>query len=262
AAGPGEELAHLDALRAGNVALPRIARAAATTRVLLFAANVEKRQRRVVEAHRQLSTRRERAQGRLERGLAHRFELHRPVRELALPIRHAAEQVRDSAVPRELGQLRRRHGSHRVAAVDEHQALRAVEPVPSQTKSDLLRELNHSCVVGARRRRTEHERARAGNVTARVCVRPAHVADHEIVLAEMRGQPGRVDDVWKLRPRHRGRTYSAATSSASAATAGRASSLSTHAETASYGSSGPASMSRARNTQGAYAMAASPSATP
>ena len=78
-------------------------------------------------------------------------------------------------------------------------------PVPAQPQRDLLRELGDRVVVGARRRRAEHERARAGDVTAHVRVRPAHVADDEVVFAEVLGEPGGVDDAWKLRQRHRER---------------------------------------------------------
>src|SRR5207302_680556 len=99
------------------------------------------------------------------------------------------------------------------------------------------RRTSRSVRAGSERRAARARPARSREVDGASVRAAPHVADDEIVLAEMRGQPGRVDDVWKLSPRHRERTYSAATSSASAATAGRASSLSTHADTALYGSS-------------------------
>src|SRR5437868_14049586 len=43
---------------------------------------------------------------------------------------------------------------------------------------------------------------------AHVGVGPSHVADDEIVLSEMLGQPGGVDDSWKLRHGHPGNLQS------------------------------------------------------
>ena len=150
-------------------------------------------------------------------------------------------------MPGELRELRGRHRAHAVAAVDEHEPLVAGDAVPAQAQRDLLRELLHRRLVGPGRRRAEHERARAGDVSAHVRVRPAHVADDEIGFAEVPGEPGGVDDAWKVRPRHRRRTYSAATTAASAATAGRWSSRPSQSATAGWLSSVTPSESRAQH---------------
>ena len=131
----------------------------------------------------------------------------------ARPAGHAAEQDGDVRMPGELGHLERRHRADSVAAVDEHEPLAARDPVPPQPQRDLLRERRHRRLVGAGRRRAEHERARAGDVAAHVRVRAAHVADDEILVPEMLLQPRSVDD----------RVHRAATIPASAATAGRSS---------------------------------------
>src|SRR5436305_12161467 len=93
-----EERVDLHALRTGEVALPRIARAAAPAGVLLLAPDVEDRQRRIVEARRELLPRRQRARVRDERRLAHGLELDGTVDELAAPAGDAAEQDRDVRV--------------------------------------------------------------------------------------------------------------------------------------------------------------------
>src|SRR5579862_6107523 len=195
----GEELSDLDMLRAGDVPLPRVARAAATSRELIVAAHVDDGQRRVVEPRRQLAARRQRARARLEVGLAHGRELVRPGLDLAGPRRHAADQDGDARMSRQLGELRRRHGADAVAAVNEDETLPSGDAVPAKTQHDLLRELRDGRVVRRRRRRAEHERPRSRNVAARVRVRAPHVADDEIAVTEMRGQPLRVDHGRKLR---------------------------------------------------------------
>src|SRR5436305_5185670 len=63
-----EELVDLQAPGAGNVALARVARAAAPSGVFLFAPDVEDRQRGIVEPRRELLTGRERARVRPEHG--------------------------------------------------------------------------------------------------------------------------------------------------------------------------------------------------
>ncbi len=164
----------------------------------------------------ELLPRRERARIRREVGrrLTHGLQLDRSLLELALPAGDAAEEDRDARMPRELGHLRGRHRADAVAAVDEHEPLAARDPVPPQAQRDLLRERARGLLVRGRRRRAEHERPRARDVPAHVCVRAADVADDEVVLAEMLREPGGVDD----------RPHSAATIPASAAIAGRCSS--------------------------------------
>src|SRR5213075_252460 len=91
-------------------------------------------------------------------------------------------------------------------------------PVPPQPQGDLARQLARALLVRSGRRRAEHERPGAGDVAAHVRVRPAHVADEEILVVQMLGEPGRVDDgAWDS-------AHSAATIPASLATAGRCSS--------------------------------------
>ena len=120
-----------------------------------------------------------------ERRLAHGLELDRPFDELARPRGHATEQDRDSRMSGELRHLRRGHRTDAVAAVDEHEPLGAGDAVPAQAQRDLLRELRDRSGVGGGRRRAENERARAGDVSARVRVRAAHVADDEVVVRQM-----------------------------------------------------------------------------
>ena len=127
-----------------------------------------------------------------------------------------------------------------VAPVVEHQALLAGDAVPAQAPLHLDGELAHDLAVGERRRRAEHERDRVRQVTAAVRVRAAHVAEHEIGLAEVLLHPGCVDD---RREAHR-----AATSSRSAATAGRELTRSSHS--ASAGPSSTPKRSSARRIHG------------
>ena len=94
----------------------------------------------------------------------------------------------------ELGHLRGRHRADAVAAIDEHEPLVTGDAVTAEPQRHLLRELRDRRLVCAGRRRAEHERARAGDVTAHVRVRAAHVADDEVGLGEVRGEPRRVDD--------------------------------------------------------------------
>ena len=119
--------------------------------------------------------------------LAHGLELDGALRELALPAGDATDEDRDVAVARELGQLQRRHRADAVAAVDEHEPLRARDPVAAEPQRDLLRELRERLGLRERRRRAEHERSRSRDVAAHVRVRAAHVADDEIALTEVLG---------------------------------------------------------------------------
>src|SRR5262249_24337389 len=98
---------------------------------------------------------------------------------------------------------------------DEHEPLTPRDAVPPQPQRDLLRERPRRFLVRRGRRGAEHERPRAGDVPAHVRVWPPDVPDDEVVLAEMLGEPLRVDD----------RLHSAATIPASAAIEGRCSSL-------------------------------------
>ena len=100
---------------------------------------------------------------------------------------------------RELRHLCSGHRTDAVAAVDEHEAFGAGDAVPAQAQSDFLRELRDRSRIGARRRRAEDERARAGDVSTRVRVRSAYVADDEIVGTELLREPVCIDDAWKLR---------------------------------------------------------------
>ncbi len=227
-AGTGEQLGDLDEPRAGDVPLTRIAVVAAAAGVLVRRAHVEEQERLVAEPRRQLLPGRQRVQVRHERRLPHRLELDRPLLQLGRPAGDAAEQDRDLRVPRQLRHLRCRHRADAVAAIDEHEPLLAGDPVTAQTKRDLLRQLLRRRLVGAGGRRAEDERARARDVSARVGVRAAHIADDEPVLAEMRDEPRRIDD-------SRQPVHSAATSADSAATAGRSSSRSSQSCSAGYG---------------------------
>src|SRR5439155_13946900 len=138
--GAREELRDLDVLRAGDVALPRVARRSGLARVLLRAADVEDRQRRVVEPRRELRVGRQRLGARLELRL-HGLELRRTLLEVARPAGDAAEQNRDARVAGQLGELRRRHRAHSVSAVVEHERLLPGDPVAAEAKADLAREL-------------------------------------------------------------------------------------------------------------------------
>ena len=127
-----------------------------------------------------------------------------------------------------------------VAPVVEDEPLGAGDAVAAQPSLNLDRELPDDLAVGQRRRRAEHERDRARQVAAAVSVRAAHVAEHEVRLAQVLLHPGGVDE--------RRQAHWAVTSSRSAATAGRAATRPSQSS-----SEGPSSMpkrSSARRIQG------------
>ena len=225
--------------RARDPALARVARRAGAARVLLGAADVEHGQLRILEAGEQLVARRQGLEVR--RPLhAHLLELDLTRLDRARPGGDAAEEHGDPRVAGELGELRRRHRADPVAAVVEDEPLLAGDAVAAQPQADLGRERLDRGPVGHRRRRPEHERLRAGQVPARVRIRPAHVAEEQISGAELALEPGRVDDG----------LHSAATRPSSAATAGRATSSSRHRESASNGARSKPSSCCARRIQG------------
>ena len=202
-------------------------------------AHVEDRQGGILEPLEQLVPGRHRLGPRLQ-ARPRLLQLDRSRLEVAGPAGDAARQDRHLRMARELGGLGRRRGADAVAAVVEDEALLAGDAVAPEPALHLDRELVDGLRARERRRRAEHQRDRARQVAALVRVRSAHVAEHEIRLAQALLHPGRVD---QRRQRH-----SAATTSRSAATAGRASSCSSHA--ASDGPSSTPKRSSARRTQG------------
>ena len=188
----------MDVSRPRDVSLARIARIPALTLELDIGADVQDHEHPIVESAEKLVARRHRIEARLERRLD-RVQLDLADLGLAAPRGEAAEQHRNARMSGELGHLRRGHRADTVAAVVEHQALVAGDAVAAQSKPDLRRERLQHVAVAHRRRRSEHERARAGNVPACMRVRPAHVAEHEILRAELAFEPVDVDDGRKLR---------------------------------------------------------------
>ena len=94
----------------------------------------------------------------------------------------------------ELGSLGRRGGADAVTPVVEHQPLLAGDAVAAEPALNLDRELVHGLRIGEWRRRAEHERDRARQVPALVRVRPAHVAEQEVVFTEVCLDPGPVHE--------------------------------------------------------------------
>jgi len=198
--GRREEAVDLEVARAGEVALARVARVAAAAGELLVGADVDDRQALVGETVAQLLPRRHRLEPRLE-ARPRLLQLDRALLELARPGGHASGQDRDPRVPGEQRRLRGRRGADAVAAVVEHEPLLAGDAVAAEPALHLDRELLNRLPRRERRRRAEHERDRARQVPALVGVRPAHVADEEVVLAEVLLQPGGVDERRELRHR-------------------------------------------------------------
>jgi hypothetical protein len=198
--GTGEEPLDVKVPRAGDVALPRVARVAATAAELVLAADVDDRQRLVVEAVAQLLPGRHRTQPGLEAHLR-LLELHRALLELAGPGGDPARQHRDAGVAREQRGLRRGGGPDTVAPVVEHEPLLPGDAVAAEAPLHLDGELLDRLAGRERRRRAEHERDRPRQVAAPVRVRAAHVADQQVVLAEVLLQPGSVDERRQLRHR-------------------------------------------------------------
>ena len=97
--------------------------------------------------------------------------------------------------------LLRGGGADAVAAVVEDEPLLAGDAVAAEPPLHLDRELLHRLARRERRRRAEHERDRAGQMPALVRVRTAHVAEHQVFLAEVLLHPGRVDERRQLRHR-------------------------------------------------------------
>ena len=197
-AGTGEELLHRQVARARNAALARVARIAVLASELLFRTNVEDHQRRILEPARKLVARRNGVEARFEAGL-HRMQLDLPDLQLARPRSNAAEENGDARMSRELRHLRRGHRAHAVAAVVEDEPLVAGHAVTPQAQADLRRERLQHLAIAHRRRRAQNERPRTGNVSARVRVRPAHVAEEQVVCPELAFEPCDVDDGRKLR---------------------------------------------------------------
>src|SRR6185503_8235424 len=115
------------------------------------------------------------------------------------PAGEAAEQYRDPRMSRELRHLRGRHRADAVAAVVQHEPLFAGDAVAAQTQADLRGERLEHLAVAHRRRRPEHEWARPGDVPAGVRIRPAHVAEDEVVGPELGLEPLDVDDGGQVR---------------------------------------------------------------
>src|SRR5439155_672026 len=128
--------------------------------------------------------------------------------QLPRPGGNAAEQHSDSRVAGELGELCRRHRSDAVAAVVEDEPLFTRNAMAAQPQADLLRERFDHFGIAHRRRRAEHQRSRAGDVAARVRIRPADVADDEVRLAQPLPRPS-------TRSRARSTACSGASSSSS-----------------------------------------------
>ena len=124
AARRAEERRRPHALRAGDVPLPRIARAAALARVLLLAADVEERRARGRPSRDASSCRVGSARG-FGSSDASRTGSSSTGPSASSPCHagDAAEQDRDARVPGELRHLRGRHRTDAVAAVDEHEPL-------------------------------------------------------------------------------------------------------------------------------------------
>jgi hypothetical protein len=99
-----------------------------------------------------------------------------------------------------------------VAAVIEHEPLLPRNAVAAKPPLNLDRELLHDLARRQRRRRAEHERDRAGQVTALVRVRTPYVTEHEVFFAQVLLHPGRIDE--------RRQGHSPATTDRSAATPG------------------------------------------
>jgi hypothetical protein len=165
---------------------------------LILGAHVEDHQSLVVEPACQLRSRRDRVEARLERRL-HRVQLHLADLQLVRPPRNPAAQHCDARMTGELRHLHGRHGADTVAAVIEHESLVTRHSVTAKPQPDLGCECLQHLRVAHGRRRSEHERPRARNVPARVRVRPAHVAEEEIIGSELGLEPGDVDDRGQVR---------------------------------------------------------------
>ena len=102
-------------------------------------------------------------------------------------------------MPGQLRHLGSGHRTHAVATVVEDEPFLAGDAVAAKTQANLRRERLEHLAVAHRRRGAEHERPRAGNMAARVRVRPAHVAEHEVLRAELALEPVDVHDGGQLR---------------------------------------------------------------
>jgi hypothetical protein len=195
-----KEALDLEVLRAGDVALARVAGIAAAAAELVVGADVEDRQLRVVEPLAQLLPGRHGLESRLERGLG-LLQLHGALLELTRPGGDPAGEHGDLRMAGDERGLLRGGGADAVAAVVKHEPLVAGDPVAAEPPLHLDRELLDGLTRRQGRRRAEHERNRPRQVTALVRVRPAHVAEQEIFLAQVILHPGPVDERRQLRHR-------------------------------------------------------------
>ena len=216
-----EERGHLDVSRPGNVTLARIARRAGPAGELLRTTDVDQGERRVVEAPSQLVQCGERVEPRLE--LDPRLvEDDRALVHGTLPRREASGEHCDVRMPGQLDHLECRGGGDAAAFVVEHEPLFARDAVATQPQSHLTSEGLDEVRARELAGRADHERDRARQVTTGVSVRPAHIGKQDVVVARVLCHPVRSYD-------GRAHTASEATTSTSAAIAGRSASRSPQA---------------------------------
>src|SRR6185503_1206797 len=194
----GKETLDLEVSRARDVPLARVAGVAAAAAELVLAADVEDRQLGIVQPLAQLLPGRHRVEPWLERGLG-LLELDRALLELARPRRDPAGEHADLRMAGDERGLLGGGGADAVAAVVEHEALLPGHAVAAEPPLYLNGELLHGLAGRQGRRRTEHERDRAGQVAALVCIRAPNVAEHEALLAQVLLHPGGVDERRQLR---------------------------------------------------------------
>ncbi len=127
-------------------------------------------------------------------------------------------------MPGQLDRLERGGGGDASSLVVEHEPLVAGHAVPAEPQPHLAGERLDD--VGARELagRADHERDRARQVATGVSVRPPHVREQHVVVVRVLGDPVRADD-----GRQRAHAASEATTSISAAIAGRSASRSRQA---------------------------------
>ena len=127
-------------------------------------------------------------------------------------------------MPRQLDGLQRGRSRDAASLVVEHEPLLAGHSVAAQSEAHLAGEGLDEIDSGELPGRAHHERDRTRQVAARVRVRPPDVCEQHVVVAGVLCDPVRGDD-----GRERAHTASDATTSISAAIAGRSASRSRQA---------------------------------